>query len=827
MRNWRRVIGYDTETWLVAPARQAPPVVCLQACEAYLTPQGPRLGAGQVWLADEGIHNLITWLGEPDTLLVGAETAYDVLAPVTTVDTRLRHRARDLGLDPREPGADLLTRFVEAYDQDRITDIIVREKLIDLARGMYRQVEGGRVNAYNLGAIARKRSGIDIPEEDKKCRHCKNTGCPHCPWRLRYRELEGIPLERWPSEALEYARTDGVATIASWLGQWRPSVTVAQNFPGVTMQDVLAGEFEESRAALWLKAMSCYGLRTDPKAIELFEAHVFAQYEQVADDLVENGLVRRFYKRDMQAIRDWITKNGLANHFTRPDVAGGPPAWSLARSCYESAAAAATPDQAETIAKLGLGLYADEKLLDIGLTEKKETRDTKRAALLVTEAFEGKPPVADTCQCERAHTQNKCKKGECPEGNIKLDKDTCQEAANAFLSAAAREPDRTKREALETKAELIEAYADLTHLSKQLNTDIPILRSGAYVPINTRYETIQETERTGSSKPNVQNQPRGGKVKCPHCRGKNRAPLVCDTCGGKGKINPPGARECVVPRQGWVLIDSDYEMGELYTLAQTCYWLLGHSSLGDALKAGLDPHLIVAAQIAKIPYAEARRMLKEGTPDEKAYIANLRNCGKAVNFGRPGGLSAKTMKSYGYKSYGVSKSVDEWQEIIDTWNKTWTEMPEYFRMVSSLESYPRSGRFNVRYPLVGGLPGFRAGTRYCSACNTFYQRFLAKVAKRAGWLIFKACYTERASVLYGSRPVLFVHDQFFAETPDNDNAPAAAQELARLMNKAASDLMPDCPTKTEPILTRRWSKSAEERRDADGRLVAWEDERIV
>lgn len=824
-----RVIGYDTETHRVSVGCNAPPVVCVQACEATLTENGPRLGAGQVWLADEGIHRIVQWLGDPDVLLVGAETAYDVLAPVTTVDTRLRHRARDLGLDEREPGADLLSRFVTAYEANRVTDVIVREKLRDLARGCYRyeRNENGLTvgaNQYNLGSIARKHAGIDIPEEAKKCQSCKNTGCPHCPWRLRYRELEFVPLAQWPREALEYARVDAVATVGSWVGQWRPSVHIARNYPGVTMQTVLAAEFEESRAALWLKAMSCYGLRTDPKAIKLFADHVQDQYESIAEDLVTWKLLRRTYKRDMGAIRDYITKHGLANHFTRPDVAGGPPAWSLAKPCYESAIKVAPQEQAEVLAALHAGLFTEERLLNAGLTEKKETRDTKVAAAIVTEAFEGHPPVADTCQCGAAP---KCKKGECPAGNVKLDKDTCQDAASLLASRAALEPDPKRREHYETQAELIEAYADYSHLSKQLTTDIPILMSGAVGPIHTRYETIQETERTGSSKPNVQNQPRGGKVKCPHCKGKNRAPLVCDTCGGKGKINPPGARECFVPRAGYVLIDSDYEMGELYTLAQTCYWLLGHSSLGDALKAGLDPHLIVAAQIAKVPYEEAKRQLKAGTPEERAYMGNLRNCGKAVNFGRPGGLSAKTMKSYGYKSYGVSKTVEEWQEIITTWNETWTEMPEYFRMVNSLESYPRSGSFNVTYPLLDGLPGFRAGTRYCSACNTFYQRFLAKVAKRAGWYIFVACYVKRDSVLYGSRPNLFVHDQFFAETRDDDNAPAAAAELASLMNRAARELMPDCPTRTEPILTRRWSKAAEETRDANGALVAWEDARIA
>jgi len=141
-------------------------------------------------------------------------------------------------------------------------------------------------------------------------------------------------------------------------------------------------------------------------------------------------------------------------------------------------------------------------------------------------------------------------------------------------------------------------------------------------------------------------------------------------------------------------------------------------------------------------------------------------------------------------------------------------------MVNSLESYPRSGEFNVRYPAQ--IPGYRARVRYCSAANTFYQRYLAKVAKRAGWYIFKDAYVNRESVMYGSRPVLFVHDQFFAETPDNDRAHDVALALAERMNQAARELMPDCPTRTDPILTRRWSKRAEDKRDANGRLVAWE-----
>jgi hypothetical protein len=298
---------------------------------------------------------------------------------------------------------------------------------------------------------------------------------------------------------------------------------------------------------------------------------------------------------------------------------------------------------------------------------------------------------------------------------------------------------------------------------------------------------------------------------------------------GQGKIERPGARECFVPRPGWVLIDADYSMLELHTLAQTCFWLLGHSTLGEALRAGKDPHTIVASQILGITYAECKAAIDDETNPLHKAAKNARNCGKAVNFGRPGGLSARTMRSYAVKSYGVSKTEQEWADIIGTWNQTWIEMPQYFALISRFESAPRSGWFNVNYP---GLPGFRAGAHYTSACNTMYQRLGAKVAKRAGWYVFKACYVDKGSPLYGARPVNFIHDQFLIEARE-EHAHAAALETQRLMNLAGAELLPDVPVKTEPILARRWSKNAKEV-TADGTklkdggvLVPWEDVRIT
>ena len=843
-----RVVGFDSETFRIGPGRQNPPVVCGQWCEAVQ--EAPErcgnwvLGKGNVCLADEYLYNIVRWLADPQVLLVGAETAFDVLASVVTADTTERDAAAAIGLDAREPGLDLLTRWIAAYDADRVTDVIVREKLIDLGRGCYRYEKNSAgvvvgVNEYNLAAIARKRAGIDIPEDQKRCQVCDNTGCPHCPWRVRYSELHRVPVSQWPSEPVLYAETDGIATAGSWLGQWRYSERLAWNFPETQGNPAwaLREEFEETRNSLWLKAMAAYGLRTDPAAVKQFEAHVRVEYEQTADFLVESGLLRRTYKRDLNAMRAYIERAGLAPCFTSPS-SDGPPVWSFARACYDRGIeSAGSSETAVALYLLAKGEYEHERLLELGLTEVHESKDTKAAEAAVIAAWpeaprtgackcanHGKGCKKDKCNCGRCCKPDKNKNGTCPAGTRKLDKDTLELAAAHVEQLA--QSGLCQAEYAEVLAENLRLYGELGHLSKQLNTDIPILLRGSHEPIHTRFESILETMRTSSSGPNVQNQARGGESKCPECDG---AGCGCARCKGKGKIERPGARECFVPRPGWVLIDADYSMLELHTLAQTCFWLLGHSTLGEALRAGKDPHTIVASQILGLSYAETLAALADENHAQHKAAKNARNCGKAVNFGRPGGLSARTMRSYAVKSYGVSKTEEEWKAIIDTWNQTWIEMPQYFALISRFESAPRSGHFNVSYP---GLPGYRGGAHYTSACNTMYQRLGAKVAKRAGWYVFKACYVDKGSPLYGSRPVNFIHDQLLIEALEA-KAHGAAIETQRLMNLAGAEMLPDVPVKTEPILARRWSKNAKEvtadgtRLRDGGVLVPWEDIRIT
>lgn len=324
---------------------------------------------------------------------------------------------------------------------------------------------------------------------------------------------------------------------------------------------------------------------------------------------------------------------------------------------------------------------------------------------------------------------------------------------------------------------LLEAYAEYSTLSSVLAKDCPALAQGVNQPIHSHYD-MAGSGRTTSSKPNVQNWRR-----------------------------LPGVRECFVPRPGHWFAQADYSGFELVTLAQTCLDLFGHSELAKVLQAGEKPHWSLAAEILGVSYD----YIRENQKDEKVKDAIL--LAKAGNFGLPGGLGVPKFRLWAKAAYGIQVSNDQGYDLKAKWFRRYPEMTELFAYVNSVVE---SGK-----PLVlprGGL--ICGGLRFTQACNRLFQGPAARAAKRAGYLVTKACYTDEASPLYDSRPVVFIHDEFILEAPI-DGAPEAAEELARVMCAGAAEVIPDIPVKAEPCVMRYWSKNAETLRDDKGRLQAW------
>ena len=72
--------------------------------------------------------------------------------------------------------------------------------------------------------------------------------------------------------------------------------------------------------------------------------------------------------------------------------------------------------------------------------------------------------------------------------------------------------------------------------------------------------------------------------------------------------------------------------------------------------------------------------------------------------------------------------------------------------------------------------------------------------------------------MYGSRPILFIHDEIILETPE-DKASKAGDELARVMERAMEPFLKDVKIIAEPWVSKKWFKGLETVRDKNNTLV--------
>lgn len=360
------------------------------------------------------------------------------------------------------------------------------------------------------------------------------------------------------------------------------------------------------------------------------------------------------------------------------------------------------------------------------------------------------------------------------------------EAAYARLDL---EVPRTEKGAVSTDHETLArtddpaliAIGELTHVQKMLNTYVEAYRAGQDHAMNATWVPLVASGRTASRAPNLQNPPRNG-----------------------------GLRECLVPRKGWAFISVDYDFLELRTLAQSCLDLLGHSALADAIRAGEDPHLSMAAEILGITYEEALARKKE------PQVKDARQLAKAANFGLPGGLGADNFREYAWATYRVKLSPSEATQLIDTYHRRWPEIRRFFAHVKRLAG---AGGATLTLPRIGRV---RGDCGFCDGCNYFFQGPAASGAKESLYRVSRACYAEPESPLYGCRPVLFVHDEIIIEAP-LDRVDAAGRELARIMRDTMVEVAtPDVPSGASPAAMLCWTKAAEAVFDADGKLIPWQ-----
>lgn len=354
-----------------------------------------------------------------------------------------------------------------------------------------------------------------------------------------------------------------------------------------------------------------------------------------------------------------------------------------------------------------------------------------------------------------------------PKGQIKTDGDTLEKAA--------------LRLAPDDKEHPLIVYRNYKKDEKTLGY-VKTLKPGTVHRLHSRPNALVATGRTSWAQPNLQQLPRVA-----------------------------GLRECIVAPPRYVIAGCDYDSLELRSLAQCLLQLTGDSLLARKYQEDpyFDPHTHLASQILGISYEEGLARKKAGDKELK----DCRQMAKAANFGYPGGMGVDKFMLYAFQSYGVVLTYDQAFKLREDWFTANPEMKQYFKIINSMKGGSLVQLVSNR---VRGNVGF------CDGANSLFQGLAADGAKRALVLITRACYLDESSPLYGSRPVVFVHDENILYVPE-DRAAAAGAELQRLMIKGMQQYIKDVPITCETALSRRWSKDAKSIYNEAGELQIYEE----
>ncbi len=292
------VVAFDSETALIRPALLAPPPACWTWARPNLPPK--------IVHANDARPTLRDWLIDKTTRLVGHNVAFDLAVAC-------------------EAYPELRELVFKAYDEDRVTDTMIRQWLLDTAAGIYRGRVGDKgrwvEHKYGLEDLAKRCAGIVLEKDG---------------WRLSYGELIDVPLARWPEKARElqaaavprvaeleelkeesvvkaltkerdglksmiagdpsrvttYPLDDATATLAVWEAQEKHA-------------SYLEDQYRQARAYFALHLSSTWGLRTDPEGVEILRRETQAAYDELEEDLIEVGLVRnnKTKSRDTKAAK--------------------------------------------------------------------------------------------------------------------------------------------------------------------------------------------------------------------------------------------------------------------------------------------------------------------------------------------------------------------------------------------------------------------------------------------------------------------------------------------------------------------------------------------
>lgn len=298
----QHALGFDTETWAIENGNLEPPLVCGSA--AWLEP-GPRFG-GALLDKQATLEAFARALEDPDAVFVGANIAFDVGV--------MRNEFRKRGVD-------ISPWLFRALEAGRFFDLQVAEALHAIAKGhlgkdprtmqQLKNPETGKMGSYSLVNCV----DLVLGRSDAKAND---------EWRLRYKELDGVPVAQWPQTARDYPVDDArnqlevalaqagiVAKIApqhDWqdvpiqnsdgssgkrmqcgaCGSTKMTVGCVVRRPHLNMHQVA----EQTYSAIALHIGAMRGFRVDQTKVDKIEGYALRRRARLIEPFIAAGIVR-------------------------------------------------------------------------------------------------------------------------------------------------------------------------------------------------------------------------------------------------------------------------------------------------------------------------------------------------------------------------------------------------------------------------------------------------------------------------------------------------------------------------------------------------------
>jgi DNA polymerase I len=248
-------LTFDVETEPFRPGCMAPPIVAAghkqSLCKVHVYPAAELEAKVTAWLkkASQG-----------EIRILGHNVAFDMACVVA-----------------QWPHLKPLVH--EAYKNDGIWDTLLMAKLYDLANGELFRAKG----RYSLDGCAQRFLGVDPMEKGEDS------------WQMRWAELQGVPQEQWPEEAVQYLRQDVQLTHDLGLELARLGDKYAYDF----WRDI----GRQSHAAFGLRLSSNLGMCVDGK--ELARQRETNQHSRAdaITPLQQAGILRANGTKDQKAVR--------------------------------------------------------------------------------------------------------------------------------------------------------------------------------------------------------------------------------------------------------------------------------------------------------------------------------------------------------------------------------------------------------------------------------------------------------------------------------------------------------------------------------------------